>query len=154
MPSSLCKLCLKPLSELKSSGNYPSLVCSLCYRAERMRVRSNNRHRRLRKRAGQEAVHRITVREWFTCLDMHNYSCASCGRKNRKRLTMDHVVSLGQGGKNTIDNIQPLCKACHETKDGHGRKLFGFLRRPYRKFRWLVKSHLGITLPSLFGKHR
>ena len=29
---------------------------------------------------------------------------------------IDHVRPLEQGGTNDVDNLQPLCKSCHQTK--------------------------------------
>ena len=29
---------------------------------------------------------------------------------------VDHIIELAAGGTNTIDNVQPLCKPCHQAK--------------------------------------
>ena len=29
---------------------------------------------------------------------------------------VDHIIELAIGGTNTIDNVQPLCSACHKAK--------------------------------------
>lgn len=49
-----------------------------------------------------------------------NYTCKSCGRKDN--LTVDHIVQLSCGGTNNLENLQTLCKYCHEEKDN--RKIF------------------------------
>lgn len=49
-----------------------------------------------------------------------NYTCKSCGRKDN--LTVDHIVQLAHGGTNNLENLQTLCKYCHEKKDN--RKIF------------------------------
>ena len=50
-----------------------------------------------------------------------SYTCRSCRRKDN--LTVDHIVQLSQGGTNNLENLQTLCKYCHEKKDN--RKIFG-----------------------------
>ncbi len=40
-----------------------------------------------------------------------------CGYKEPEiKLTLDHVIPLSKGGRNIIDNIQPLCLACNDSK--------------------------------------
>jgi len=145
-----CRLCLLSLSNVKRSGNFPETICHACYHAERQRVRSNNRHRRLRKK--NPGAGRIYVNEWLACLERHDYSCAACGCSGRKKLTMDHKVSLGSGGTNLVENIQPLCAGCHVVKDGHQRHFFWFIKRPYRRFRRWMRLRFGVHLPNFFGK--
>ena len=50
-----------------------------------------------------------------------SYTCRSCRRKDN--LIVDHIVQLSQGGTNNLENLQTLCKYCHEKKDN--RKIFG-----------------------------
>lgn len=40
--------------------------------------------------------------------------CACCGRK--RKLTIDHIVSLNKGGSNWLRNIQMLCLSCNTSK--------------------------------------
>lgn len=44
--------------------------------------------------------------------------CAICGRKIKDLddLTVDHIVPLAKGGKNTIENFQLAHKKCNELK--------------------------------------
>lgn len=39
--------------------------------------------------------------------------CLACGSFD---ITRDHVVSVRNGGEDTLDNIQPLCKSCNSQK--------------------------------------
>jgi 5-methylcytosine-specific restriction endonuclease McrA len=44
--------------------------------------------------------------------------CAHCGTP--QNLTIDHIIPLAKGGKNTLDNLQMLCYACNTEKaDSH-----------------------------------
>jgi hypothetical protein len=45
-------------------------------------------------------------------------------------MTVDHIKPKSLGGKNTIENYQPMCEPCN-TKKGNGLKLLPFL--DYRK---------------------
>ena len=43
--------------------------------------------------------------------------CHFCGQKVAfKELTMDHLLSLGRGGRSTKDNLVPCCKSCNNKK--------------------------------------
>jgi len=43
--------------------------------------------------------------------------CEYCRRSvGRNRLTMDHVVPLGRGGRSTRGNVVPACKDCNTRK--------------------------------------
>lgn len=55
-----------------------------------------------------------------TVFKRDNYTCRSCNRKDN--LTVDHIVQLSRGGTNNLENLQTLCKYCHEEKDN--RKIF------------------------------
>jgi 5-methylcytosine-specific restriction endonuclease McrA len=56
-----------------------------------------------------------TVSEWLDLCGKYNYKCLRC-EKTGIKLTVDHVIPLSKGGKNSIDNIQPLCKPCNSSK--------------------------------------
>lgn len=43
--------------------------------------------------------------------------CAQCGAT--ENLQLDHIKNLARGGTDTTDNIQWLCKPCHQTKTAH-----------------------------------
>lgn len=49
--------------------------------------------------------------------------CRRCGKAAE---VVDHIRPLSQGGQNTFENLQPLCKSCHDrktaTEDGGGFK--------------------------------
>ena len=41
------------------------------------------------------------------------YRCAHCGRKGNE---VDHIKAKRDGGEDTLDNLQTLCKPCHSKK--------------------------------------
>jgi hypothetical protein len=56
----------------------------------------------------------FTASEWHDLCNKYDNKCLCCGEQ--KELTVDHVVSLKDGGSNTIDNLQPLCHSCNSRK--------------------------------------
>lgn len=67
-----------------------------------------------RRRALLKDIGTHTKKEWLDIVKKHKNRCAIC-RKKRK-LTKDHIVPLTKGGRNTADNLQPLCAECNGRK--------------------------------------
>lgn len=82
-----------------SSRRYPEIsrVASLNYLARKKQARGS-----------------FTTAEWKAVCEKYGYRCLWCGEQ--KKLEPDHVIPLASGGDNTIDNIQPLCRACNGRK--------------------------------------
>jgi len=60
---------------------------------------------------------KITTQEWQWLREFYNFTCLKCGRKEPEiKLTLDHVKPLKLGGKNIIENAQPLCNSCNASK--------------------------------------
>lgn len=47
-------------------------------------------------------------------IDKHGDKCLKCGAT--EEIQLDHVKPVSKGGKNEIDNLQPLCKSCNVSK--------------------------------------
>jgi 5-methylcytosine-specific restriction endonuclease McrA len=64
---------------------------------------------------------KITAREWNDLKARYNYTCLRCRQQEPEiKLTLDHVLPLVKGGKNVIENAQPLCLSCNcSKKDKH-----------------------------------
>lgn len=79
---------------------------------ERRNIHAMNR--RVRK---IQAIESYTAEEWRNLCAYYNYTCLCCGRRESEiKLTVDHIVPLARGGTNSIDNIQPLCRHCNQSK--------------------------------------
>lgn len=59
----------------------------------------------------------LTILQWLELKVMLNLRCLCCGRSEPYiRLQPDHVVPISKGGPDRIDNIQPLCSSCNQSK--------------------------------------
>ena len=75
------------------------------------KVLENNRTYRARKKGNGG---KITAKEWLWLKEFYDFTCLACERKEPEiELTLDHVIPLKLGGKNSIDNAQPLCRSCN-----------------------------------------
>jgi 5-methylcytosine-specific restriction endonuclease McrA len=63
--------------------------------------------------AGYKGPH-FTGQEWLALVEACGRRCLRCG--SLENLTVDHVIPLGRGGPNTIENVQPLCAECDNAK--------------------------------------
>lgn len=60
--------------------------------------------------------------------DKCNGHCAYCGCKlEYKDMQVDHVLAVGRGGSNDIDNLLPACRQCNYDK--HKKTIEGFRKR-------------------------
>lgn len=57
----------------------------------------------------------FTKEQFNAVKETYSNMCACCGASNN--LCADHIVSLANGGSNTINNIQPLCNMCNSIKN-------------------------------------
>jgi 5-methylcytosine-specific restriction endonuclease McrA len=77
----------------------------------REKVRAKDRRRYLR---GVQGGRWFSAEEWEALCEHSGNRCLCCGKTGE--VIPDHVVPLAQGGKNSIDNIQPLCMECNRKK--------------------------------------
>ncbi len=52
--------------------------------------------------------------EWSAMLVACAHKCVRCG--SDEPLTKDHIIPVYQGGSDSIDNLQPLCRSCNSAK--------------------------------------
>ncbi len=55
----------------------------------------------------------FTADEWRALCDWFGNQCLVCGKS---KVSIDHVVPVAKGGRNTIENLQPLCLSCNASK--------------------------------------
>lgn len=48
--------------------------------------------------------------------------CRHC--KTTPAAEVDHIIPIKIGGTNAMDNLQPLCKACHARKTDRDKRLY------------------------------
>jgi 5-methylcytosine-specific restriction endonuclease McrA len=59
----------------------------------------------------------FTSEEWILLKKKYNYTCLCCKQQEPFIvLTADHIIPLSRGGKNSVENIQPLCRQCNSRK--------------------------------------
>lgn len=46
--------------------------------------------------------------------DTYGEQCLKCGSEDD--ICIDHIEPVSRGGKNELDNLQPLCRSCNSTK--------------------------------------
>lgn len=78
------------------------------------KLRTIAQRRRARK---YEQGGSYTEQEWVALKAQYGYTCLRCGRCEPEiTLTADHVIPIARGGSSFIDNIQPLCMTCNQSK--------------------------------------
>lgn len=59
----------------------------------------------------------FTLQEWKDVKNQYKHRCLCCGKfEPYIVLTADHIIPLSKGGRNSIENIQPLCRSCNSKK--------------------------------------
>ena len=90
---------------------------------------------------------RHTPIEWEALRQACGPSCLKCG-ETKPDIVKDHIVPIYQGGSDSIDNIQPLCRSCNAAK---GPDVSDLRPRGWRDGMTLVIRRLGPSekTPSL-----
>ena len=87
-----------------------------CERQEKRRIVSRERAQQMAK-ARSKGTH--TKEEWLALLLETEFACVSCGSQCIGGAPCkDHIISVGSGGSDAIQNLQPLCRQCNTRKGG------------------------------------
>ena len=82
-----------------------------------------------------------------------DYTCAYCGKRDRKDCTIDHVMPQSKGGKDSFENCVTSCKKCNQEKDDLTIKEWGREHpNPKRPHYLLLLNNLG-TIPDEWKKY-
>lgn len=81
---------------------------------KKVRARWTQHVRRARLRSNNDPM-RIKQSEWAELCERYNHTCLACGT-TAVELVADHVIPISKGGRNVIENIQPLCRSCNAKK--------------------------------------
>ncbi len=85
------------------------------------RARNHKRNARIRGNGGT-----WTAAEFSALCAKYNHRCLCCGK--RRKMTPDHVVPVVKGGRNVIENLQPLCLSCNSSK---GARTIDYRNNPH-----------------------
>ncbi len=59
----------------------------------------------------------FTIDQFYEVCAEYEDHCLRClQKKDREKLSADHVIPLARGGAHDIENIQPLCRRCNSRK--------------------------------------
>ena len=67
-----------------------------------------------------------------------NNSCVYCGSRDRRKLTIDHVIPQSKGGGNTWSNLVTACFSCNNKKGSMSLEEFGAQIENPRKPHYLM----------------
>lgn len=128
-----CIDCNKQLGDYKpkNNNNSPRERCWDCYIKLPVQLQNNpmwkggiskmkgynaiQKRKRKIARLGNGGTH--TIVEWNELKEKYNFMCLCCKQHEPYiKLTEDHIIPISKGGRNDIENIQPLCASCNSRK--------------------------------------
>ena len=93
-------------------------VCNSCGKSVRsVCVDCHKKHRRVREKGRPSASERGYGSRWrkLRVMVLHRYPlCNDCQRKPSQ--DVDHIIPKAEGGEDTMENLQGLCRECHNNK--------------------------------------
>lgn len=97
---------------------------------------------RLHRASGRSSREQTTLPERIAAWDATNGRCAYCGRYMHPftEFTVDHFVSLANGGLSGMPNLVPACHTCNGSKRDRAPETFFAARGP--KPVWMAEAAL------------
>lgn len=105
------------------------------------RTRRARADRRRKKRLAR-TVHDLTVDQWAALKEAWG-GCAYCGDRGVP-LQRDCVLPVSRGGRYTLENVVPACRACNASKGN--TEVTAWLRRKHLDEQAFLIGHLTIHL--------
>jgi uncharacterized protein YdaU (DUF1376 family) len=76
----------------------------------------SHRETRSRRLARARSIGSHTKDEWDALLDVCGQFCPRCKSADNPGPCKDHIKPIYQGGSDSIENVQPLCRTCNSSK--------------------------------------
>ncbi len=70
----------------------------------------------LRQNGSYKSTRRLNQTHRIHIMYSQKYLCASCREQLKPDCELDHIISLEEGGKDAVENLQALCVSCHSEK--------------------------------------
>jgi 5-methylcytosine-specific restriction endonuclease McrA len=99
---------------MSSKGNKDKAVAKSISRWGDADSEDRGRHLRSQRIAEARSKGTHTSAEWGAMKIYHGMTCARCGELCEP--VKDHIKPIYQGGSDSIENLQPLCKKCNSSK--------------------------------------
>src|SRR5689334_15379591 len=97
-----------------------SALCYACYSKINLKVRNHQKR----------AAGIFTISNWLHILEKSQGYCYYCNKEvGIKNLTIDHHVSVREGGQNTSPNIVPACSMCNASKGSRSTDNWRYIQR-------------------------
>ena len=118
------------------------------------KIKQYNLHRKQNKK------HKISKKEWESCKEYFNNSCAYCGISNedakKKYKNYLHKEHVDYNGANDLSNCVPACKSCNSLKweytleDWYNKNNSRFTQERLDKiYKWLNKDYKNYIIQKI-----